>query len=305
MIDIASNRLIVSPRFELFLALAEILRPDREGGVWLNQARRKLDPATRRRMGDLALAPTFWLAFAAVPGSEALDGDTGAVIAAFAGLAADDFARRCRDALPADEAGPAFTRLVERLAQDPAGLQQAAADALRRFDRLAFAALWRRTAPDLEEAARTGAVPDDGKDAIVFPTMFGAHRFQLGEMLGRTVPADRLVALPLSTRPAPSVQDPEAVFRALGDATRYAIARLIAREPLTGAELARRLGVSGPTLTHHLKELRRARLVIEERRGNGILLRLDRGAVATLSAAALETLFAGAAPIAIRRSRRG
>jgi DNA-binding transcriptional ArsR family regulator len=293
------NRLVIGPRFELFLALAEVLRPDRDGAVWLQQARRKLDPATRRRMGDLAFAPSFWRALAAVPGDTVMDGDTDAVIAAFAAAPAKDFARRCRDALPADEPDPAFARLVERLETDPAGLQQAAADALRRFDRLAFAALWRRTAPDLEEAAR-GASPQ-GEDAIIFPTMFGAHRFPLGEVVALTIPVDELHA----SRPqAPAPQDPETVFRALGDATRYAIARLIAREPLTGAALARRLGVSGPTLTHHLKELRRARLVIEERRGNSILLSLDRGTIATLSTAALENLFAAAAAIALRRSRR-
>jgi DNA-binding transcriptional ArsR family regulator len=294
-----SDRLIVSPRFELFLALAEILRPDREGAVWLHQARRKLDPAARRRMGDLALAPAFWRALAAVPGGEALDGDTDAVIAAFAALPAEDFARRCRDALPADQTDPAFARLVERLDRDPAGLQQAAADALRRFDRLAFAALWRRTAPDLEDAARKAAAPVE--DAIVFPTLFGAHRFLIGELLAITVPVERLQA----PRPqSPLAQDPEAVFRALGDATRYAIARRIAREKLTGAELARRLGVSGPTLTHHLKELRRAGLVIEQRHGNSIRLALDRNTIATLSATALDSLFAGTAPVAIRRSRR-
>src|SRR6185369_8049613 len=282
--------LIVSPRFELFLALAEILRPDREGAVWLHQARRKLDPAARRRMGDLALAPAFWLALAVVPGGEALDGDTDAVIAAFAALPAEDFARRCRDALPADDPDPAFARLLERLETDPAGLQQAAADALRRFDRLAFAALWRRTAPDLEEAARRGASPTEARDAIVFPTLFGPHRFQFGKLVAITVPVERLQALRLQS---PPTQDPEAVFRALGDATRYAIARLIAREPLTGAELARRLGVSSPTLTHHLKELRRAHLVIEARRGNSIRLSLDRNTIATLSTTALDSLFAG------------
>jgi DNA-binding transcriptional ArsR family regulator len=295
-----TSRLCVGPRFELFLALAEILEPGRAGAPWLQQMRRKVDPTTRRRMGDLALAPAFWRALAAVPGSEALDGDADAVIAAFAALPADAFARRCRAALPADQADPGFARLVERLDSDPAGLQQAAADALRRFDRLAFTAFWRRAAPDLAEAAR-GASPDEGPDAIVFPTLFGAHRFTLGKVLALTIPVDQL------HRPRPaaaSAPDPEAVFRALGDATRYAIARLIAREPLTGAELARRLGVSGPTLTHHLKELRRARLVIEARHGNSIQLGLDRGTIATLSATALENLFSAVAPVPIRRSRR-
>jgi DNA-binding transcriptional ArsR family regulator len=302
-----SHRLIVSPRFELFLALAELLGAGRDGAPWLAQARRKLDATTRRRMGDLALAPKFWLALAAVPRAAALQGDAAAVIAALADLPVADFALRCRAALPAGTADPAAARLIERLARDPGGLQRDAVDALRRFDRLAFAALWRRGAPDLEEAARNGVVPAlDDKDALVFPSLFGAHRFALGTVTVLTLPPERLrPPLPPveSVQPLP-MQDPEAVFHALGDRTRFAIARLIAREPLTGAELARRLGVSGPTLTHHLRELRRARLVIEERRGNSIRLQLDRGMIATLSDAALETLFSDAAPTSLRRSRR-
>jgi DNA-binding transcriptional ArsR family regulator len=292
-----AGRLIVGPRFELFLALAAVLRPDRDGPLWLNQARRKLDPATRRRMGDLALAPEFWLALAAGPGSAVLEGDTDAVIAAFAATPTEDFARRCRAALPAGTADPALARLVERLDRDPAGLQRTAVDVLRRFDRAAFAALWRWAAPDLEAAAQA-APRRTGEDAIVFPTLFGEHRFMFGKLPALTMPTARLPA-PSST----AAQDPEPVLRALGDATRYAIARLIAREALTGAELARRLGVSGPTLTHHLKQLRLARLVIEERRGNSILLRLDRRVIEGLAASALEVLF-GNAPIAIRRSRK-
>ena len=299
-------RIIVSPRFELFLALAECLGPAR--APWLSQARRKLDPAVRRRMGDLALAPTFWRALAAVPGSAALDGDTDAVIAAFADVPADAFARRCRTALPPAQSNPVIARLVEQLDEDPAGLQQAAADALRRFDRLAFAALWRRIAPDLEDVARNATIPAEGpgdtKDALIFPSLFGEHRFELGKLPALTLPIDRLrAAAPQSAAPSRASLDPELVFRALGDATRYAIARLIAPEPLSSAELARRLGVSGPTLTHHLKELRRAHLVLEERRGNRILLSLDRRAIEMLSAAAIDALFGGQ-PVTIRRSRK-
>lgn len=299
-------RLLVSPRFELFLALAEILRPGAEDALWISQARRKLDQATRRRMGDLALTPTIWRALAAVPETAALDGDTDAVIAALGDLPIEDFARRCRGALPRDalpdcRRDPAVDRLAARLDTDPAGLQQAATDALRRFDRLVFAAFWRRAQPDLEQAVLKGVVsPVAGVEAIVFPSLFGEQRFQFGEILVLTVPAERLTQPQLS---AGSGQDPALVFRALGDATRYAIARLIAREVLTGAELARRLGVSGPTLTHHLKQLRQAHLVIEERRGNSILLRLDRRAIDALSTIAAADLFGGQ-PVAIRRSRR-
>src|SRR5690349_12104823 len=129
-------RVTVSPRFELFLALAECLGPARDAAPWLSQARRKLDPAVRRRMGDLALAPTFWRALAVVPGSAAFEGDTDAVIAAFADVPADAFAGRCLSALPPAQSDPATARLVAQLEEDPAGLQQAAVDALRRFDRL-------------------------------------------------------------------------------------------------------------------------------------------------------------------------
>jgi DNA-binding transcriptional ArsR family regulator len=295
-------RIIVSPRFELFLALAECLSPAR--APWLSQARRKLDPAVRRRMGDLALAPTFWRALAAVPGSAALDGDTDAVIAAFADVPADEFARRCRTALPPAPSDPVIARLVAQLDEDPGGLQQAAADALRRFDRLAFAALWRRIAPDLEDVARNATIPADTKDALIFPSLFGEHRFELGKLPALTLPIDRMRAAPQPAAPSRASLDPEIVFRALGDATRYAIARLIAPEPLSSADLARRLGVSGPTLTHHLKELRRAHLVLEERRGNRILLSLDRRTIEMLSAAAIDALFGGA-PVTIRRSRKG
>jgi len=273
------SRIVVSPRFELFLALAEVLRIGNEGPLWLQQARRKLDQPARRRMGDLA-APEIWPILAAIPETAVVKGDTDAVIAALADLPPEDFARRCRAA---------------GLDSDIGGLQQAAVDALRRFDRLAFAALWRRAAPDLEAAARTATAP---RDAIVFPTLFGPHRFQFGDTLVRIVPVDQL-----TRAPATASQDPEPIFQALGDRTRYAIASLIAREALTGAELARRLGVSGPTLTHHLKQLREAHLVIEERRGNSIQLRLDRRAIEALSASALDHLF-GAGPIALRRSRR-
>ena len=298
-----SGRFMVSPRFELFLSLAEVLRPGADDALWLSQARRKLDQATRRRMGDLALTPVIWPALASVPERAALDGDTDAVIAALADLSAEDFAGRCRVALRDAESDPALDRLTARLDTDPDGLQQAVIDALRRFDRLVFTSLWRRAQPDLEQATLKGVAPSiAGEAAIVFPSLFRERRFQFGDLRVLTVPVERLMRPP--AQPATgSSQDPELVFRALGDATRYAIARLIARDAMTGAELARRLGVSGPTLTHHLKALRQARLVIEERRGNSILLRLDRSAIEMLSGSALETLFGGQ-PVAIRRSRR-
>jgi DNA-binding transcriptional ArsR family regulator len=102
----------------------------------------------------------------------------------------------------------------------------------------------------------------------------------------------------------PASPDPASVFRALGDATRYTIAGMIAREPLTSAELARRLKVSNPTMAHHLRALRAAGLVTEEARGTSIVLSLDRIALEALSDAAVAQFFGPGGSAPIRRSRR-
>src|SRR6185295_4702095 len=59
--------------------------------------------------------------------------------------------------------------------------------------------------------------------------------------------------------------DPALVFRALGDATRFAIATLLAATPRTAADLCRALDMSRPTMSHHVHELREAGLLAEER----------------------------------------
>jgi DNA-binding transcriptional ArsR family regulator len=304
----ASNRIAVSPRFELFFALAAVLDAalpmpaDASAARWLVHARRKLDPGFRRRLGDLA-SPAIWHRLAILPGVAALDGETQGVIDALADLPPLAFAE---------------------LTDDSEALQSAAIDTLRRFDRLAFAAFWRSAAPRFTAAAQIRSLDRDADaqadETIYFSSIFVppdyaamfasptgsriAVRFldaaERADLAARTLTAE----FP-ATRPQPrAAADPALIFRALGDATRYAIARLIAQDVLTGADLARRLGVSGPTLTHHIRQLREAGLVQEERRGNRILLRLDRRTIDALSAAAAADLFAGQ-PVAIRRSRKG
>jgi DNA-binding transcriptional ArsR family regulator len=301
---VSELRIIVSPRFELFFALAAVLDPafpnpsDEATARWLTQARRKLDQGFRRRLGALAV-PAIWRQLAWLPGAAALDGDTGAAIDAVAQLGSTAFA--------------ALTEDAERF-------QAAAVDVLRRFDRLAFAAFWRMAEPGFIAVAQTTRTAhEDRKEAgetICFPSAFAPEGY------GATFesPKGRKTALrffsvqdpqhairrgaPAVPARAPATADPATVFHALGDATRYAIAGLLAREALTSAELARRLGVSPPTLAHHLRALRQARLVIEERRGNSILLRLDRRTLEGLSAAVVAALCDRAQPVAIRRSRR-
>jgi DNA-binding transcriptional ArsR family regulator len=73
-----------------------------------------------------------------------------------------------------------------------------------------------------------------------------------------------------------------ATAKALADPTRLMLLHLVARYPglsLTVGDLARQLGVSQPTVSGHLKQLRDAGLVRSERRGNRAYPRVDRGAL--------------------------
>jgi ArsR family transcriptional regulator len=72
------------------------------------------------------------------------------------------------------------------------------------------------------------------------------------------------------------------VLRTLGDPTRLAIAAMLAREPaaLCVCHIEARFALSQPTISHHLKALRAAKLVTTERRGTWIHYTLDRARVA-------------------------
>ena len=62
---------------------------------------------------------------------------------------------------------------------------------------------------------------------------------------------------------------------ALGDRTRRAIFTRIARRPCAVGELARELPVSRPAVSQHLKVLKDAGLVTDERDGNRRIYRVD------------------------------
>jgi DNA-binding transcriptional ArsR family regulator len=94
------------------------------------------------------------------------------------------------------------------------------------------------------------------------------------------------------------------VFRALGDTTRYAIASVLARTPTTSADLARRLKVSKPTITHHVQALRAAGLISEVSVGGSSRLSLNAQTVRGLSAAAVEQLFASTGDLALETTRK-
>jgi ArsR family transcriptional regulator len=70
-----------------------------------------------------------------------------------------------------------------------------------------------------------------------------------------------------------------AVFKALSDPARVRIVNLLARspEPVCVCELTPAVGLSQPTVSHHLKKLVRAGLLRREQRGVWAYYTLDRG----------------------------
>jgi ArsR family transcriptional regulator len=105
---------------------------------------------------------------------------------------------------------------------------------------------------------------------------------------------------------ADSPVNAELVFRALGDTTRYAIASILAQKPATSADLARRLDVSKPTITHHIQALRGAGLILSDSHGGAVQLSLNTETIRRVSDAAVEQLFSGRADreLATTRKRR-
>jgi DNA-binding transcriptional ArsR family regulator len=73
-------------------------------------------------------------------------------------------------------------------------------------------------------------------------------------------------------------------WTALGDPTRRAIFQKVADRPGAVVELARELPVSRPAVSQHLKVLKDARLVADERAGNRRIYRVDPSGVGALRA---------------------
>jgi ArsR family transcriptional regulator len=76
------------------------------------------------------------------------------------------------------------------------------------------------------------------------------------------------------------------VFRALGDPARVKIVNLLAtrREPVSVDEFVGPLGLSQPTVSHHLKKLTEAGLLDREPRGKFAYFTLKADALRTLAA---------------------
>ena len=92
---------------------------------------------------------------------------------------------------------------------------------------------------------------------------------------------------------APALSDEEAaataeLFKALADPARVRIVNLVATssEAICACELEEPLGLSQPTVSHHLKKLTEAGLLDREQRGKWAYFTLKRDAVETLAAVA-------------------
>ncbi|MCL4367408.1 autorepressor SdpR family transcription factor [Patescibacteria group bacterium] len=65
------------------------------------------------------------------------------------------------------------------------------------------------------------------------------------------------------------------VFKALSDNTRRKILEVLRKKDMTVGEIAQYFDISGATLSHHLDILKRANLVISERKGQFIWYSLN------------------------------
>jgi DNA-binding transcriptional ArsR family regulator len=142
----------------------------------------------------------------------------------------------------------------------------------------------------------------DGKQLVDLPVQDEA-------LAAAIVPLAAPVAAVVETRPLRTPRPAEAphfaaICRALGNASRLAMAEMMAREPITGAEIGRRLQLSTPAVTHHLNILRQAGLVDEVRLGTSIELSLRRQTVQELGRLAIDHFSGGRAQPVPRRSRR-
>jgi len=108
-------------------------------------------------------------------------------------------------------------------------------------------------------------------------------------MSGTTLEAVACCApLAAQTLSAKQAEGTAELFKALGDPARVRIVNLIAtaREPVCACVFNDELGISQPTVSHHLKKLTDAGLLEREQRGKWAYFSLKREAVEVLAAVA-------------------
>jgi ArsR family transcriptional regulator len=150
------------------------------------------------------------------------------------------------------------------------------------------------------------------KECIFTPSVFNDNRFWTtygeGELPSPWFPYCEPSLEPCAERTEGEAIEPvpdiALIFRALGDATRFAMAALIGRYPRSAVELASLLSVSKPTISHHLHILRSAGLVHETDHKDSVLISLNREVLHRLSDLAVGRLLESREALEIVRSRR-
>lgn len=107
--------------------------------------------------------------------------------------------------------------------------------------------------------------------------------------------AERVLATETAAEPAPPgaaepVERWAGFFAVLADPTRLRLLRLLARRPQYGQELALALGISAPTISHHVDALHKAGIISIERREHRTYLALRRDGLAAMLADAAQYL---------------
>ena len=166
----------------------------------------------------------------------------------------EEFGERYREALEAYQE-VFFAREEKRIR--PA-LQEALAQAKELAGRLELVDL----VEELSQGVRLAELPQVA-ELVLVPSYWITPLIMYGE-----IDAERLAwlfgARPPDASLVPGDPVPDALLRAvkaLSDPTRLRILRYLSEEPLMPSELARRLRLRAPTVTHHLKILRLAGLV--------------------------------------------
>jgi len=96
---------------------------------------------------------------------------------------------------------------------------------------------------------------------------------------------------PRSRYAAAVIVEPLLIFKALGDSTRFAMIKILAEEPTTSVDLAKRLNVTKATVSHHVQKLRMAGLITEEWNNGSVTLTVRREVIEALSHRTIDLLF--------------
>ena len=71
------------------------------------------------------------------------------------------------------------------------------------------------------------------------------------------------------------MSDQNSLFKALSDPSRRKILQMLKTKDMTAGEIADQFEMSKPSISHHLSQLKQARLVLDERQGQSIYYSLN------------------------------